>query len=298
MRTLILVALLIFYLPVYAESNPPTPAPSKKSTEPKANTAQHQQHTKEDKRGTKDFPAIIEITRAPTIQVEAIDRTEKGRDYASPEWGLVYITGLLAMITLGLAFYTARLWKATRKLVESTDDATRRIQRAYIRMSYANPGLSFISDILEERIIVNVEIKNCGETPAVITEIFLKYSVLRDTENMPAVPDYYFTEERNKIDTFLVKGDWFFTLFSVPIKKIGENVSLIAIKKGEIRLVMFGYVDYVDIFGQKHRYGFAREYYPGVDRYGSASAPADRNNMGFLIQNGYNYDRTENEQNR
>ena len=46
-----------------------------------------------------------------------------------------------------------------------------------------------------------------------------------------------------------------------------------------------GYVDYIDQFGQRHRGGYARVYDPRLDTEPS------RNNLLFITQKGYNYDR-------
>jgi hypothetical protein len=45
-------------------------------------------------------------------------------------------------------------------------------------------------------------------------------------------------------------------------------------------------VDYIDAFGERHRGGYARIYDP---------QPGVPNNLGFVAQDGYNYDRLRDE---
>ena len=67
------------------------------------------------------------------------ETTEHEHDYFSPEWFLVYITFLLALITGVLAFYTFRLWRATKKMVDSAD-ATAKRQSSEMQASIAEAG--------------------------------------------------------------------------------------------------------------------------------------------------------------
>jgi hypothetical protein len=53
-----------------------------------------------------------------------------------------------------------------------------------------------------------------------------------------------------------------------------------AILKGSLNIHMLGFVEYRDVFGRKHRSGYAR-------RYVHKSA---NNNLVFVTKRGYNYD--------
>ena len=50
-------------------------------------------------------------------------------------------------------------------------------------------------------------------------------------------------------------------------------------------LYLIGYVDYIDQFGQRHRGGYARMYKP------LTVLLQNQNNLFYVIQEGYNYDR-------
>lgn len=75
---------------------------------------------------TKQTPTIVEISKSPVIQVETKDITKHEPYYLSSEWWLVGITLALAIITGLLALYTAKLWKATKAMVDSADATAQR----------------------------------------------------------------------------------------------------------------------------------------------------------------------------
>jgi hypothetical protein len=58
-------------------------------------------------------------------------------------------------------------------------------------------------------------------------------------------------------------------------------------------LYMIGFVDYKDQFGERHRAGYARQYYPAIDEkeYRTEEERAKRNNLRVIGQERYNYDR-------
>jgi hypothetical protein len=69
---------------------------------------------------------------------------------------------------------------------------------------------------------------------------------------------------------------------------------MIAVKDHQSDLYLIGYVDYTDQFKKRHRAGYARVYRPAVDDRGGYKTDAEfeaRNNLAFVTQAGYNYDR-------
>jgi hypothetical protein len=95
------------------QSQPPPPAPSKASHKPEANPAQHNETSAKDQRGTEPSPLFIKVIPSTTVEPEPSKEHEKTRDYTSSEWWLIYLTGALSFITLILALYTGKLYRAT-----------------------------------------------------------------------------------------------------------------------------------------------------------------------------------------
>ncbi len=126
MRIALVFLFLLCGVGVFAESQPPAPSGANPATQPKSHPQNTKSETNGNKPATKLYPPAIEIAKAPIMQVESTDKTEKRRDYSSSEWWLVYITGLLALITGALAWYTSRLYKATVGIGKDAIDLAQR----------------------------------------------------------------------------------------------------------------------------------------------------------------------------
>lgn len=198
---------------------------------------------------------------------------------------------IVAIFAAALSVATFLLWRATRDLyksaisqIEAAKDAARAArttaehartaERAYVKLSHASPGLKAESTGLFS---VNMQAKNTGRTPANITEMRVKPVLLSNGESLPSRPNY----ERQGSQTrkaFLVAdmAVYFGDTFSVTPAQAEQ------INDGTLKLYLIGYVDYIDAFGQHHRGGYARLYDP---------QPGLSNNLAFVTEGGYNYDR-------
>lgn len=199
-------------------------------------------------------------------------------------------TVVLAVVTVVLACYTAKLWRATKDLVRDTGDTARKELRAYVKMSHEQPGSTFETDSGVFRMWIHV--KNYGRTPARITNALIKHLVVPISDSLPDIPDYTKnTATHEGLTAFLVAGDEAFLsmVFSgVP----PDSLRAVALKMH--KLWLYGYVDYIDQFGQRHRAGWARLYDPDRDNrtyYPSDEEFAKRSNLVFVEKAGYNYDR-------
>jgi len=202
----------------------------------------------------------------------------------------VIVTVVLVIVTALLARYTARLWRATKDLVAESGDTARKELRAYVKMSHSPPGLTFETSNGVFRI--TIQVKNFGRTPARITNSLIKHLILSSNGLLPDIPDYgRDTATSEGLTAFLVAGDEAF--LSMAFSGI-EVESLRAVERKMNRLWLYGYVDYVDQFGQRHRAGWARLYDPERDNrryYPSDEDFAKRSNLVFVEKEGYNYDR-------
>ena len=138
-------------------------------------------------------------------------------------------------------------------------------------------GLTIDRDRKEARIVI--EVRNSGQTPADVINVALCWLVMPEGQAAPIIPKY--PKPENAIGPtagFLVANDLFL------VWKTFDGISddqFDKINTGDERLWIYGYVDYIDVFGQWHRGGFARKYDPG----------RAQNNLIFVGQIGYNYDR-------
>ncbi len=301
-------------------SQPPAPSarPSQRS-EPPGNSGAAQQQASADQRGTPQSPAIVQILPTPKTQEEAAkEQHDQNAQTTEQRWtiGIGVATAVILFLQLFVFGRQAlRLKETIHKMDEislkqtadmqrsidiaaATLAANKIIERAYVAISHNPPGVD-ISNIAitkagEEHFggwqdaSVRFGIKNHGETPATITDIALNHFV---GPTIPAVPTGPGTGER----LFLVKGDIAFDSRHFQLRNVDVNQLGLT-----LRLWMLGYVDYIDAFGARRRAGYARVYDPSIDQDAlytndqgqfDAERYARRNNLPFVTDPGYNYDR-------
>jgi hypothetical protein len=190
-----------------------------------------------DTRGTPGSPLKVDVLELPSDRSSAV---AAGAAIA------------LALITGALAVYTAKLWMATRRLVESGEAAAQRKLRAYVG----------VSDVVHEEQLeghaprVTLTIKNFGSTPA------YKLAVAADAQ-------IAFAADHVPVATSISK-----TLGHLPpgleFKISRPAVVSIGTARGNeadtaySRVFVYGCIEYVDTFGDPHFTRFRLE--EGSDR--------------------------------
>ena len=163
----------------------------------------------------------------------------------SSEFWHVNITGVLLFVaTVALVGSTIALWLSAERSTQTTE-------RAYVKMSHTPPGAIFEPAKLK----VEVQIKNAGRTPASLKDLLLRHVVMDAGEDLPPQPNYGATEPETK-EAFLAARDKIYVSRSFDMTT--DEVE--AVRRGSRRLVIYGYVDYVDVFENYYRAGYARAY--------------------------------------
>ena len=99
----VVIILLLCGVAFCTESQPPLPTPSK-------TIKKHENYSSQKNHNTQIANQTgSTITNHPKTK----ETEEKHKDYSSSEWWLVYLTFALVAVTLGLAIYTAKLYRAT-----------------------------------------------------------------------------------------------------------------------------------------------------------------------------------------
>jgi hypothetical protein len=188
---------------------------------------------------------------------------------------------MTALFALVLAVSTILLWRSTREAVIAANAAaqhTRTVERAYVKLSHAPPGLRMDD---QGRFSLQIGVKNFGTTPAKVNDILMQPVVLPNNQPLPRRPKY--ARVWGEIpQAFLVAQEEFVYNVSVnisPEQMVAVNTAFTHV------LYLVGYVDYIDHFGQRHRGGYARMYKP------LTGFLKDQNNLVYVVQEGYNYDR-------
>lgn len=270
-----------------SDSHGPPPAPGVNTHPEKSHTAESKNDRKKDNRGTKEQPLVVEVLTSPSASQPAEKEPEKSNthpleDKSVEKWsaGINAVSAfVVAAFTGCLWWVSTKQWKATRDAAEAAlEEATavKLAERAYLKMSHSPPGLRIPTDPLSLP-WVNMEVKNIGNTPARVTAVILWRMILRETDPLPVVPPYPEPEVVDEL--FLYRDDPFYFTKRFAVEQ-GEREQ---IDRGDKIFYVYGYVDYIDQFGQRHRAGYARRF--GIQETSTSD------NLLFVTQPGYNYDR-------
>jgi len=298
-----LIAVLALSACASAQSHGPAPrGRESKSHAPIEKTASNQAKP-DDVRGTPQSPVVVGLSPIPKSERETADeQTDRQQRAANDRWNR-WLTGTIAAFTLGLIWVG---WKQ-RETYEASLTANKVIERAYVKMSHNRPGLridpvSTASRLYDtaprQDISVDVKVQNSGNTPATVSYHLLQ--LVFTNSPLPTTPDYDPTKGQ-VVRVHLVKDESFNIFMNVNV----EATAVANVQSEGWKLYLLGYVDYIDKFKGRHRSGYARVYNPSIDaniatkplREGSMipipdpKAHAQRNNLPFVTQPGYNYDR-------
>ncbi len=191
---------------------------------------------------------------------------------------------LLVLFTFFLAIFTCSLSRTTSRI----DEHSVASERAYVQLSHTSPGLNLDDSGFT---FIKVEVKNFGRTPAKVTDVFLTPKWV-DGNRLPDVLPDDNTDSRDTTRAFLVTGGYIFHI--EPFPDLLDPRFAYADELKSKTLVIYGYVDYIDKFGQRHRGGYARVYSQKEDDrglYASDKLYAERSNLVFPGQGRHNYDR-------
>jgi hypothetical protein len=252
MRTPAAVLLIFLCLRAVADTPPHTPPPCTCTVNFPA--TQSAVVTRELRRATCHC-AVISPTAGSDIRGTAgsplkVDVLELPSDHSSAVAAGAAIA--LALITGALAIYTAKLWMATRRLVESGETAAQRKLRAYVA----------VSDVVHEEQLeghvprVSITIKNFGATPA------YKLAVAADAQTAFAVDQIPVATSSSKTLGHLPPG-LEFKISRPAVVSIGKARGDEA-DTAHSRVFVYGCIEYVDTFGDPHFTRFRLE--EGSDR--------------------------------
>lgn len=192
---------------------------------------------------------------------------------------------LVALGTVTIAIFTLTLWRST----ERAGEHFRVTERAYVKLSHTPPGAQFTTDLGQPAVVVQLQVKNFGHTPAYVTDVYLDVRILEEDEQLPPIPEYQPIDGRVPVEGFLVADDLFYHQVVMGVTHAQWKTT----KEENGRLIVLGYVDYRDKFGDTHRGAYAREYDGDMDtreRYETDKDWRARNNLPIITQARYNDD--------
>ena len=189
-----------------------------------------------DIRGTAQAPLKVDVRDLPPDHSSAV---------------IAVADTALALLTGALAFYTANLWRDTRRLIQNGEASAQRQLRAYVGVSEVA-----VEEQIEGRAPrVGLILKNFGATPA------YKLTVAADAQIAFAVDQVPVATSTCKTLGHLPPG--------LELRIPRPAVLSIVMAPGEVdtaysRIFVYGCVEYVDTFGEPHFTRFRLE--EGPDR--------------------------------
>jgi hypothetical protein len=205
--------------------------------------------------------------------------TKKQNDADYEPWDsptmLVQI-GLL-IVGIGYSIFAGLQWCTIRRQAATTDTNLKIVERAYVTLSHvSSPPNEVILNQMSGQFQVVTQIMNFGHTPATVIKACLVPLILPNGQPLPKLPDYKRPEgKRQDLNVFLVAEDKCFVPWDFPL----DLAAVPGIESGAQKLWLYGFVDYIDQFGQPYCAGYARVYDP------------ESKTLVFITQDGYNYDR-------
>lgn len=205
-------------------------------------------------------------TEKESLKVESrlADLTKDLADYT---WLLFVATAVLAGITAGLlglgfiqAFDNKRSIKASEaaaKAALSNANAILLAERAYVKVSPYEPGVQW-DNPTGGGFTVSYRVKNFGSTPAKVTDVISNAIVVPNGMIFDEIPQNVRHTFPKETRSFLVKDDEFCQSPHTAIDATERQT----VEKGDQKMIVYGYADYIDQFGVRHRAGFGRQYLP------------------------------------
>lgn len=274
MRIALVLVFLLCGGGVFAESNPPAPTPAK-------STNSHQEQAKPNQ---KQSNITNETLRSTFHQIHAEEHAAEANKKPPTDWITRFTLALVVIGGIQAFIYFRQL------------SHFKKSERAYVKVKPRKPGIEFTDSkefIGMPEAVCNLEIMNYGTTPARVTDVVSLYRIMASGQPLPNEPEYEIPNNHTAAVAFLVKGESFFNFVGEDLNTVERSLS--SLESGENILYLYGYVDYIDAFGQRHRGGFGFEYCPAIDKDVKTyidEAYANRHNLLNLAMSSYNYDRS------
>jgi hypothetical protein len=283
-----------------ALQTPPPPAQTPPTT-PAQTTTPAGQQPPDPQRPTPDTPppaqeppATVPTPPPVTPETKAQDPEATQKDTAPAEagsedrwWSLT----LNDLLTLALAGIVGAIAFIQMRRMGEANDHIRTVERAWVTMNHRRPGIMIDGT---GRVSVAVIVKNSGRTPAQVTDVYQKALIVKRGTRLPKSPDYLPKhEEDEERHAYLVADGDIQVVADLP-HDVADKKYSIGGKDATHDVYVIGYVDYIDSFGVHHRSGYARVYHPDTDdinRYKNKEAFRKRDNLIFVSNANYNYDR-------
>ncbi len=288
LRAIVVAALVMLTCvgPLNAQSQPPPSTPTVIGDPQQEESTFRDEPAAPKEREPEVRPPAIETAPTPDAAPNTPQKHEKHEEESATDWWSRVPNLMLVIFTAILAGCTVLLtWIARRQ-----NQMMRTIERAYVKMSHHSrreyPALNI--NLQAGTATVTINIRNFGRTPAEVTDVFLALAF----DDLPPPGSYILPPGHQQTRVYLVTQDKF--NHYVPFTGLDPDALMAVMEDEERKLWLYGYVDYRDRFGTRHRGGYMRRY-ERFDRTAAPDAlghlPERYNNLVFDPTPGFNYDR-------
>ncbi|MCY0858092.1 hypothetical protein [Cupriavidus sp. D39] len=177
---------------------------------------------------------------------------------------MVYVTIVLTVATIGLAIYTARLFRATVRLAEDAKTNSERqgnLERPWLCVEHIHivrrEGAPIRPELLNNW-YASLKWKNVGRSPARIESCVVK---IEDKTTLPEQPSYENASPLVHVATLAV-GENFET------NQVGPPVEHGHREGDAIQFLFYGVLTYTSLGGERYRTGFAVDVSPNLPAAG------------------------------
>jgi hypothetical protein len=255
-----------------AWSDNPPPTPSISVTHPKAQANHERGHANEDKRGTKEFPIVVEVLQSPGDENKAEQSRKDHEEEIAINRIISYFTGLSAFFTLVLAVAAYiqiwMFWRQLQAMKTSVEDGTKVAHAAIESASAAKSTADSVIHSERARIFVQIEFRpgapasdesvirakanvlNHGKTVARIRMI-RAYSLVQETTPINLISDP--TTDSALPDGMGIEPGGKLTI-PIPCRVTHDDWQ--RIQRLETNWFVLGKIVYIDIFGIERETGF------------------------------------------
>lgn len=230
---------------------PPKQAPEVKSEQKPDSGLKPEQPAEHHEQGTPNTPAavpeVLADSRDRKCRSDCPDAEQEGTEFWPPfhSYRLKVTDTLVAAFTALLFVATIALWWSTRRLVRGADETARKQLRAYVGIECCQ----VITKDLGNTFVVEVRIKNAGETPARDVHHFITAEILTPFgERLEFNPP-----GRNMGIVPLAPG--MSHVLETPIA-IGGPAGVPSIEASRRAIFTWGRVNYWDVFGKEQHVMF------------------------------------------
>jgi hypothetical protein len=247
-----------------------------KGKEPKQHSGSGTKAAQESERGTPEVPFVVDTQGHIQTKAEAADAKAEKDHAAYIEGRTLCFTGIsaiatVALVLVGLGGVFAAMW--TLLAIKSQTNHMVNSERAWVIISATHPPalVPLSPGMIRPWNVFRFDLVNKGKTVATIMEFNGGCRVLPIDAALPSVPEY--TRPPLQMHGYVLAPDITINGVSVEIDEPLDARKLNLILRSELRLYVYGFIDYLDFSMKPHTIKFCYIFIPGVRRTDTVDPP-------------------------